>query len=51
MMYCVLVSSGLVFNIVGPFRSKQAATTWLEDSHIKTGLVVPLMPSGAEDET
>jgi hypothetical protein len=50
MLYCCLVSSGLVFNIVGPFKTKAQAQKWMDENAIKTGLVVPLMPSGSDEE-
>jgi len=50
-MYCCLVSSGLVFNVIGPFKSKATAEKWLVDNSIKTAVVVALMPSGAEEDS
>jgi hypothetical protein len=47
--YCVLVSSGLVFNVVGPFTTKASAKKWMDDNNIVTGLIVPMMPSGMEE--
>lgn len=49
MEFCVLVGSGLVFNLVGPFSSKEMAKQWADLNQIKNYLVGPMMPPGDLD--
>ncbi len=46
MQYALMIVSGLVMNLVGPFRDRAAAKRWAEKEGLKEWTVVVLLGPG-----
>ena len=50
MQHCVLVVSGLVVTVMGPFKNKKEAQRWIDAQQIKSAAIIPILSPGDLDE-